>query len=215
MFRTPTTILVVAATFAAASLFVPARARAGETVITAHQVTLSVKSVSQLTGDSGNDKPDKIGINQKDLFTVCTTQAPTKTQGVYVFFDCAGPPPGTHTLLAIDTQPVTFIANVGTMTFGEPLVRTTSKGGTVLNSIKVPVTVNINCNGGTTTATLDGILNLNYKAFPNGGPMCPNNGTLKITGFSDSTGVESIVDDGSSMKVNTRNGGITTIPGPS
>ncbi|HTO69195.1 MAG TPA: hypothetical protein VMR31_04980 [Myxococcota bacterium] len=204
--------LSLAAAFLAALACPALRAGAGTTTITAHPLSISFRAVSQLTGDSGNQQPEKDGVRSADLYDACVFAPPTKTQGVFIFFDCSGPPPGTATILAIDTQPVTFKANVGTVEFGTPTVLTTVTAGTVLKSIKVPASVTISCPTTNTAMTLNGVLNLNYAAFPNNGPICPSSGSLKLTGGGTVTGIDSIIDDGSSIKINKRNVGINSIP---
>jgi len=206
--RIPTAVAAVLASV----LGVAPSSRAG-TTITAHQMSLSIKVADQNTNSSSDFKIVRNSQNQKDLFFACVGTTPTKTQSLYVFFDCAGPPPGTATILAIDTQPLTRLATVGSIDFGTPLLKNTKSNGTVVTSIKVPATITIDCGGGPTMASVSGILNLNYSAFPNQGPVCPVSGTMKITGEGSTGSKDSIVDDGSSVKINTRNGGITVIPG--
>ncbi|HXZ85316.1 MAG TPA: hypothetical protein VEI82_07480 [Myxococcota bacterium] len=189
---------------------VPTWASAG-TTITAHQVSMKLNTVTQMTTNKGDGKQDKTTVNQKDLFIACVGTAPTKTEGIFVFFDCAGPPPGRGEIKAINTSPLTDLADIGTITFGTPLVRTTKGGGTTITSIKLPATLEIDC-GGAASAELSGTLNVSYSAFPNGGPVCPSSGSMKFTGSAAAGGQNFIIDDGSNVKINKRNGGITVDP---
>src|SRR5262249_37138149 len=151
----------------------------------------------------------------------CVGTKPTNTQGVYVFFNnntavsgaCTAPP-ASATILAIDTQPLTRKAAVGTITFGEPVIQNTTSHGATLKTIKLPATVHISCNGAMTTAELNGILNLSYKAFTKGAPVCPISGSIKLTGTATDPAAPNdvVVDDGSIVKIHTRAGGISTIP---
>ena len=84
----------------------------------------------------------------------------------------------------------------------------------MLKSIKVPATVTISCPTTNTALTLKGVLDLNYAAFPNSGPVCPNTGSLQVTGSGTVSGIDAVIDDGSSIKINKRNVGINSIPSP-
>ncbi|MFI5317350.1 MAG: hypothetical protein ACHQ6T_16745 [Myxococcota bacterium] len=190
-------------------------ASAGLGTITAHAVTLNLKTATQITTPKNDDKADKVSANQKDLYTKCVGTPPTKTQGIYLFIDCIQPPAAirTHVILAIDTrQPVTRKATVGTITFDTPSIRTTKGGGATLSSFKVPAAVHISCNGGTTTAELSGILNLNYSSLNYSG--CVMSGSMKFTGTATDPNApdDLIIDDGSVMKINKRSATIYGAP---
>ncbi|HTO69197.1 MAG TPA: hypothetical protein VMR31_04990 [Myxococcota bacterium] len=197
-------------------------ARAGSaTIVTAHSTNISLHAKTEFTDKSGNDKTDSSNASQKDLYQACVGTKPTKTQGIYAFFtnatDISGnctTPPTKIDLVALDTSPLTNNGLVGTITLGDPLIETTKSAGATLTAIKVPATVAIDC-GGTTTADLHGILNLNYKQFTKGGPICPISGSLKVTGSATNPSAPNdlVIDDGSSIKINTRDGGISVEPG--
>src|SRR6516162_6430334 len=182
------------------------------TTITAHQMSsVTLKTVTQITTSKSDTKPSTNSVNAKELFNLCVGAKPAKNEALFIFFDCAGPPPGTAQIKAINTQPLTDLKDVGTIEFGTPLVRTTKGGGTTTTTIKAPATVHIDC-GAAATADLSGTINLKYTAFPNSGPVCPSNGSMKVTGTAVSLGTDFVIDDGSILKFNTRDGGITVIP---
>jgi hypothetical protein len=218
--KIPIRTLSVAAMGAALALGAPSLARAGATIVTAHSLSISFHSATEFTNSGGDDKTDKTDVNQKELYNKCVGTAPTKTQGVYLFLsngtglsgDCTTPPL-TATILAIDTQPLTRKAAVGTVTFGDPLIQNTTSHGAILKTIKVPATIHIDCDGAP-TAELNGILNLSYSQFTKGAPVCPISGSIKITGTATDPSAPNdvIVDDGSNVKINKRAGGITVVP---
>jgi len=197
-------------------------ARAG-TVVTAHSTSISLHARTEFTNNSGDEKTDSTSASQKDLYQACTGTKPTNTQGIYVFFtsdtDDSGnctTPPDKADILAIDTKPLTFEASVGTIAFGDPLIENTKSHGATLTTIKVPATVHIDCNGSSTTADLRGILNLTYKALSSGKPICPISGSIKVIGSATNPSApeDLVIDDGSSIRINTANGGIASEPGP-
>jgi hypothetical protein len=183
---------------------------------------MSFHSATELTNNSGDDKTDKTNVSQKDLYKLCVGASPTKTQGIWLRLDngtalsgACTTPPISGTIEAFDTQPGTKMASVGTITFGDPLIQNTKNKGATVTSIKLPATVNINCTSslGTTTAELNGILNLSYKEFTKGAPVCPISGSIKITGSATApvsgSPVDFVIDDGSNVKINKRAGGVT------
>jgi hypothetical protein len=197
-------------------------ARAGvTTIVTAHSTSISLHAKTEFTNNSSDDKTDSTNATDKDLYEACVGTKPTKTQGIYVFFtnatalsgDCTTPPTKAD-IVALDTSPLTNKGLVGTITFDDPLIENTKNKGATLTTIKVPATVTINC-GGTTTADLHGILNLNYKAFSKSLPqVCPVSGSIKVTGSATSPTAPNdlVIDDGSLIKINTRDGGISLEP---
>jgi hypothetical protein len=213
-FRLLSTAAGVALAFGA-----PTLARAGGTIVTAHSLTISFHAATEFTNSGGDDKTDKTDFKQSDLYQACVGAKPTKTQGVFVFFtnavttDCSTPPT-TATILAIDTQPLTRKAAVGTITFDDPVIVNTQNHGATVKTIKAPATIHIDCNGSTTTAELHGVLNLSYQAFTKGAPVCPISGSIKPTGSATSPSAPNdvVVDDGSNVKINKRAVGIATIP---
>jgi hypothetical protein len=219
MSKVPIRSLSMTAVGLALAFGAPSFAHAGGTIVTAHSLTISLHSKTEFTNSGGDDKTDSTDVTHKDLYNLCVGTKPTKTQGIYVFFNngvttnCSTPPLSA-TILAIDTQPLTRKAAVGTITFGDPLIENTTGHGATLKSIKVPATININCNGGLTTADVSGVLNLSYSAFTKGAPVCPISGSIKPTGSATDPAAPNdvVVDDGSIVKINKRAGGISTIP---
>jgi len=177
-----------------------------QTVVSAHELTSSLKIVSQ----SQSGGVQKGSFNQKDLFKLCSGNAPTKTQGVFLFLDCADVSTGP-VLAAIETSPLTGLATVGTVTLDGAHAVTTSKGGD-LKTEAIPALIHVDCNG--VVADLNGILNLKFSPLSGGTGTCANTGTLKVTGSGSSSDpnvpAAFIVNDGSSIKANKRNGAITT-----
>jgi len=66
------------------------------TTITAHQMSsVTLKTVTQITTSKSDTKPSTNSVNAKELFNLCVGAKPAKNEALFIFFDCAGPPPGT------------------------------------------------------------------------------------------------------------------------
>jgi hypothetical protein len=199
---------------AAAALFAlaaPSRANAGGPIITAQQLAITLKTVSQTDTSSGNLKPDNFTAKTNDIFAACVGTPPTKTQGIYLFLNCSDLSVG-GTILAIETQPLTSLAAVGTMAIDtDLLVATTKDAGMTRTSAIAPVEISISCNGGATTAEFFGVMSLKFSAL--GSAVCPDSGQVKILGAGHNTPPgDFIVNSGSSIAVKKRAAGISTIP---
>jgi hypothetical protein len=176
----------------------PLRASAGGPT-TAHKVTITLKTISQTTNSKGDGQPDKVSAKTSDVFAACVGHSPSKTEGIYLFLNCGDPNLSTGTIEAMDTQPLTDLGQVGTLTSDtEFVVVSTKGGGATRTAVSVPVQISISCNAGGTTADLFGIMNVKYSTL--GTTSCPNSVSLKVvgTGFNDPPG-DFTVGDGSSV----------------
>jgi hypothetical protein len=199
---------------AAAALFslgAPLRAQAGGAT-TAHPVTMTLKTVTQMTTGSGDSKPDKVTGTVKDVFELCTGAPATKTQGIYFFINCGFP--NDNTIAAIETNPLGLIATVGEVSFDLLRgVQTTKSGGATLKAVTVPVEVTIDCAGSTTTATMEGIMDLTFSDLA--GQDCLDSAKVKLTGSGHSTVPgDFIIDDGSQFQAKKRSASISSFPPP-
>jgi len=197
---------------AVASLMVavPLSALAGGGPITAHQLTIKIKALSQTTNGKGDDVGDSTGANQKDVFQTCVGTSPTKTQGMYLFLDCSNL--NNNVIAAIDTNPL-FDTAVGTgdVSFDMAHMVTTQKKGVLVKAV-VPVDITLSCNGDATHVDATGIMTINYTALGSS-PACPSSASVSVTG----TGVnpqpgDFILNSGSSIKAATRSGAIAAFP---
>ncbi|HXX48478.1 MAG TPA: hypothetical protein VEN47_09635 [Myxococcota bacterium] len=187
---------------------------------TAHPLSLTLKLAGQTTDKAGDDVVGKLTVKSIDVFEGCTgISTPTKTEGLYLFINCADP--NSNEIDAVDTSgtptsPPTLLASVGSVDIGAPVIDTQKAGSTT--AVIAPVKVNISCNGGDTTATLFGILNLKFSPLMVGG-SCPFSGGMKIVGFGQDPNVQTpdnefLVNDGSSLSIGKRSSTITTLPVP-
>ncbi|HTO06730.1 MAG TPA: hypothetical protein VMR86_06700 [Myxococcota bacterium] len=201
--------LSAAALLVAAS---PLHAHAGSTVVTAHSLSMTFKITSQGETNGGEDRVDRSTRKDKDLFDLCTGSSPTKNQGIFLFLNCTDP--NMNEIDAISTQPLTGLANIGEITFGDPMVDSTKNGD--LKTASFPVTIDLSCNTGALVATLHGIMDIKYSALSGGGQVCPESATVKITGSATSNNLglpaSFILDDGSLIKAKNRDGAIATLP---
>jgi hypothetical protein len=190
----------------------PLQARAGGVVTTAHQLSISLHTLSQTTNSKGDDIGDKVNASQKDVFTQCVGTAPAKDEGIYLFMNCADLT--DNTIAAIDTNPL-FDTKVivGSVDFQMANMVRKEKGG-VLQSATVPVEIQLNCTGGTTTADVFGIMSLTFSTL-GANPACPLSGKVDVigSGHSPSPG-NFIVNNGSAISVGKRSGAVTTFPPP-
>jgi len=204
---------------AALALATPLPALAGGAE-TAHPLSLTLKLAGQTTDKAGDDVVGKLTVKSIDVFEGCTgISTPTKTEGLYLFINCADP--NSNEIDAVDTSgtptsPPTLLASVGSVDIGAPVIDTQKAGSTT--AVIAPVKVNISCNGGDTTATLFGILNLKFSPLMVGG-SCPFSGSMKIVGFGQDPNVQTpdnefLVNDGSSLSIGKRSSTITTLPVP-
>jgi hypothetical protein len=192
------------------------RAHAGGGPITAHQLAITLRTISQTDNASLNQIPDRFNAQTKDVFEACTGSAPTKTQGLYLFLDCsvvnAGVDPVPGTILAIETNPLSRITDVATVQIHTDFqVISTKSAGTIRTQLIAPVEIALSCNGASTTATLAGVMTMKYSALSTS--VCPDSASIKILGAGDSVGPgEFTVDAGSLITVKKRAGAIATIP---
>jgi hypothetical protein len=196
------------------ALAVPFSALAGPTTVTAHLLTMSVKSLSQTTNKKDDDVFDRSSANVKDVFTVCVGNSPAKDEAIYLFLDCADL--NHNVIAAIDTNPLfgTAVA-LGQVNFDTVDMVVSEKNG-VLKSATTLVQIGLSCNAGALDVGLLGIVTLSYSAL-GANPACPSSGSVKIfgTGTSNLTGIippNFIVDDGSSISIKKRSGAISTFP---
>lgn len=185
-----------------------------QAVVTAHKMTISLKTLSEMTTNSGDDRFDRVNANTNQLFEACVGHPPTRTQGIYLFIDCSDP--DNNQIAAVETQPLTLLSSVGSIDFDNNpnlFVRSTSNHGTVLKSASVPAEITLDC-GAPAMASLRGIVDVNYKLL--GQDYCPNSAAVKAVGSGSSSlaGGDFIVDDGTSLQAKPRVGGITTFPPP-
>ncbi len=183
-----------------------------QAVVTGHKMSISLKTASQMTNNSGDLKLDRVTVNTNDLFEACVGDPATKTQGIYLFINRNDL--DDNRIVAVETQPLTELAEVGSIDFDDDadlFVKSTSNHGATLKSASIPAEIEIDC-GPTALAQLHGIVDLNYKAL--GQEMCPNTASVKAVGKGSSTlaGGDFIVDDGTSLSAKSRAGGITTFP---
>lgn len=192
------------------ALATPLVASAGTGPITAHPLSIKLKTVTQMSITKGNDRPDNGTANQKDVFESCVASSPTKTQGVYLFMNCADPT--INMIAAIDTDPLFDTA----VFVGTVLIDTNHGVGTVKNGVLtkviVPVEVQLNCNGGLTQVDAHGILNMKFSALDTS-DACPQSGSITFTGTGTDPGPgDFIVNEGSSITIKNRSGAISSFP---
>jgi len=141
---------------------------------------------------------------------VCEGAPPTKTQGVFLFFNCADPTTGTI-IAAINTDPFSGIEQLGTVSFDTDHGIATTKNG-VLTQVMVPIEIDLSCVGDTVTATTFGIMTLKFSALPPS-DSCPLSGSIKILGVGDMPGpAPFVVNNGSSGSIGKRSSSITSFP---
>jgi hypothetical protein len=192
----------------------PLVATAGGAPVTAHLLSMTVKSVSQTTSSKGEDVFDKASGNVKNVFEACVGSPPSKTEGVYLFLDCGNL--NNNVIAAIDTNPLFDTAvSVGQINFDLANLVVSTKGGVVTSST-VPVQIAITCNGGALDVGVFGIMDLKYSALGTS-PSCPSSGSVKIVGegTSNLTGLippTFIVGNGSSITAKKRSGAIVSFP---
>jgi hypothetical protein len=189
------------------SLCVPFLAHAGAEVITAHELTITIKSLSQTTDSHDNDKPDKTSVDRKDLFELCVGRRPQSDEGVFLFINCTNL--NQNQIMAIDKNPLTGLQEIGSMDFDLDHAVVTTKNG-VLKSATIPVEVTLEC--GDTAVDAFGAIDIKYSDL---GALdaCVESAKVKVTGTGVTPGPGNfIVDDGSSITVKKRDGGITTVP---
>ena len=193
------------------SLAIPLTAAAGGGPITAHQLSIKLKTVRQdPNATKGNERPDGGSASQKDVFESCVGSSPTKTQGVYLFLDCSNP---TNNLIAaIDTDPLFDTAvPIGSLDIDTGNGVVTTKNG-IMTKVVVPVVVNVSCNTDTTHLEAPGIMTLKFSAL-GASDACPSSGSISILGTGTDPGPgDFIVNNGSSISIKTRSGSISSFP---
>ena len=196
---------------ASLTLGIPLPALAGTGPVTAHQLSIKIKAVSQdPSAIKGNERPATVSANQKDVFETCVGSPPTKTQGVYLFIDCADPT--NNVIAAIDTDPLfdTKVA-IGTLEIDTTHGVTTSKIG-IMTKVIAPVVVHLSCNTDTTHVDAPGILTMKFSALGSA-DSCPLSGSISILGAGVDPGPGNfIVNSGSSISIKTRSGSISAFP---
>ncbi len=185
---------------------------AGGGIVTAHPLSITLKTVSQTTNEKGEHRPDPFTAKTGDVFNACVGRPPSKTEGIYLFLNCTSLDLPNE-IDAIDTQPLTKRASVGTVSFDTTFKVFADKKGT-LKSVSLPVTITIDCtaNSVTTTAEFHGTMDLNYTPVGTTTSVCPMSGKVKVTGTAVGAPGNTIVDDGSSITIKNRSASITTLP---
>ena len=197
------------AAIAALALAAPLQAQAGGAT-TAHKLSISLHAVAQTTNGHGDNVPDKTTADANDVFKACVGTKPAKDEGVYLFLNCTDLT--DNVIAAIDTNPLFDTAvQVGSVDFDlGHMVTTTSNG--VRKSATVPVTISISCDGATTTATLNGIMTMNFSAL-GAADSCPLNAKVNVTGTGHDPGPgDFIVNQGSAISAANRSGAIASFP---
>ncbi|HTO08945.1 MAG TPA: hypothetical protein VMR86_17990 [Myxococcota bacterium] len=194
------------------SLAIPHTAAAGGGApITAHQLSIKLKAISQdPNAPKGDERQDNVSANQKDVFQTCVGSPPTKTQGVYLFIDCGDPT--TNMIAAIDTDPLfdTAVA-IGSLEIDTEHGVTTSKNG-IMTKVVVPVVVHLSCNGDTTHVDAPGIMTVKFSALGTS-DSCPLSGSIQMVGAGVDPGPgDFIVNSGSSISIKNRSGSISSFP---
>jgi len=101
---------------------------------TAHPLSLTLKLAGQTTDKAGDDVVGKLTVKSIDVFEGCTgISTPTKTEGLYLFINCADP--NSNEIDAVDTSgtptsPPTLLASVGSVDIGAPVIDTQKAGST-------------------------------------------------------------------------------------
>ncbi len=163
--------------------------------VTAHQVTIKLAGIGQMTNNE-DLKPDKFSANWKDVFEACTGLPPERDQAIFLFIDCANL--NSNMIAAMDTDPVALIANIGSVNLNlGDLVRNEKNG--VLQSAFVPASVEIDCAG----AAIEGfgILDVKFKDLE--GEQCPNSASVKLVGTGEAEEAF-IVGNGSTLNAKKR-----------
>jgi hypothetical protein len=191
----------------------PGGALAGTAPVTAHPLTIKLKTVSQdPNAPKGAEHPDTTSANQKDVFARCVGSPPTKTQGVYLFMDCGDPT--TNMIAAIGTNPPFSPAvQIGTLEIDTGHGVSTMKNG-ILTKVIVPVVVHLSCNTDTTHVDAPGIMTIKFSALGTSN-ACPLSGSIQMLGAGVDPGPgDFIVNTGSSISIGKRSDSITTFPPP-
>lgn len=164
--------------------------------VTAHKVKLTLKTVSQIVNNKGQDKPDKFTANWKDVFQACVETSPAKDEGIYLFLNCDAL--NENVIAIMDTDPVQLIDEIGSVSFDLTRLIQNTKNGLV-QSASVPATIQLSCGGA--EAEVFGIMDISFKDLD--GQQCPNSASVKVTGLlsEPDTGV---VDNGSSITAGKR-----------
>jgi hypothetical protein len=181
-------------------------ARAGAPLIyTAHELSFSLKVVSQDEASNGDDKPHKESANAKDVFEICMGRSPAKDEAIFMFTICQQPENGAQ-IIAIDKDPLEGLQSLGTIEFFASDAILTEKNG-VLKTVLVPVEVHFSCNSDTVQFEAAGIMEL--KLSPVGTEdACAESGKIQLTGL----GSGFLVNDGSSISIKKRSASISTPP---
>ena len=195
--------------FALVAFGSPLAASAGAAPITAHPLRMTIKVVAQTVNSNEDQTPDKVTADVKDVFEECRGAPPENDQAVYLFLNCANL--NDNTILAIDTDPVAALEEIGSIDFDLVNAVNTTKEG-ILKAKTLPVDIELTCNGNT-AIEVTGIMDLKFSELS---PVnaCPESGSVKITGVGDtpSAGGRFLVDDGSSISVKKRSASILTVP---
>ena len=193
------------------SLCVPLAALAGTAPVTAHQLSIKLKAISQdPNAPKGAERQDNVSANQKDVYQTCVGSPPTKTQGVYLFINCGDPT--VNVIAAIDTDPLFDTAvGIGSLEIDTGHGVTTSKNG-IMTKVVVPVVVHLSCNTDTTHVDAPGIMTMKFSALGTS-DSCPLSGSIQILGAGVDPGPgDFIVNSGSSITIKTRSGSIAAFP---
>src|SRR5262245_31563691 len=70
---------------------IPIRANSGGAIVTAHELSFSMKLVAQGQENDGDDKFDKETVDVKEVFEECRGAPPAKDEKIYLFMNCSTP----------------------------------------------------------------------------------------------------------------------------
>ncbi len=203
---------LVAAARAAFALSLTGHAGPPAVVYTAHELSLTLKPVSQGEASNGDDKADKTTINAKDVLETCLERTPAKDEAIFLFIPCEDL--NANEIIAIDKLPVVDgLESLGHVALDLDNAMRTEKNG-VLKSALVPAEVTLSCNSDEEHLTASGIMEIKFSAVGEGGPICPESAKLKLTGtgFSTTGPGRFLVNDGSSLTAKKRSSTISTPP---
>ncbi len=169
-----------------------------QTVITTHPVKAKLKLLYQDTGNNDQPKIGKLNLNERDVFEICTGEAPTRTQGIFLSIDCENP--SNNRIVAADTDPVSVIEVLGDLNFDEDFsFETESNNGSA--SVVSTTELEINCE--LLELQIRGVANSKFKPLGDAGG-CLDSSTLSLSGPAEFFVENFIVDTGSKVTVGRR-----------
>lgn len=173
--------------------------------ITAHPLDISLKVVSQRLVNM-RYQYNRFTAKEQDIFDACVGRPPAKGEAVYVFVNCDAIE--SSPILAIRTEPLTRLAEVGSLEIDEDRALYTSNKNFELDSIRAPATISVECDGAVFQAR--GIAHLTLKTLVPG-EECLYSGSVKVSG-SGTVPEELLIDEGSKVSLKKRSRSISVIP---